>query len=119
RFLGDGTPQPPTSSRWLLVSGGWHMKSSRLFRPLVVVLVATGAILLQSGVSHAATMADLKLTKTGPATAATGTNIAFSITVTNLGPDSATTPTVTDTIPTNSTFVSITASGWSCSGVSS
>src|SRR5437762_2542746 len=95
------------------------MERTRLFRRFVVVLVSMGAVLLQGGVSLAAPpSADLKVTKTGPATAAAGTDISFTITVKNLGPDTATTPTLTDAIPTNTTFVSATGAGWTCSGVS-
>jgi len=93
------------------------MKRTGSFRGFVVVLVAMGAVLLQGGVSLAAPpSANLQLTKTGPGTASAGTDISYTITVKNLGPDSATAPTLTDAIPTNTTFVSLTASGWSCSG---
>jgi uncharacterized repeat protein (TIGR01451 family) len=90
------------------------MKASRPARPLVVLLVGMAALLVQGGVALAAPSADLKLTKTGPGTVTAGTNISYPITVTNNGPDTATAPSMTDTTPPSTTFVSITASGWTC-----
>jgi uncharacterized repeat protein (TIGR01451 family) len=60
--------------------------------------------------------ADLLVSKTGsPATVATGTNLTYSITVTNNGPNNADTVTLTDNLTGNTTFVSNSgASGWNC-----
>jgi uncharacterized repeat protein (TIGR01451 family) len=53
--------------------------------------------------------ADLSLTESGPATANEGdSNLTYTFTVTNNGPDSATSPVLTDTIGTNLKFVSAT-----------
>ena len=59
--------------------------------------------------------ADLSVTKSGPATATTNTPIAYTITVTNGGPDPAIDVELTDILPAGTTFVSLIAPGtWSC-----
>ena len=50
--------------------------------------------------------AALQITKAGPVTAVAGTNIVYTITVTNAGPSDATAVTLTDPVPTGLTFVS-------------
>ena len=50
--------------------------------------------------------ADLQITKEGPATAVAGTNVVYTITVTNAGPSDATGVTLTDPTPPGLTFVS-------------
>ena len=64
--------------------------------------------------------ADLAVTKTGtPNPVLAGNSITYAITVTNNGPAAAATVTLTDTLPANTTFVSIsTASGWTCTAPS-
>jgi uncharacterized repeat protein (TIGR01451 family) len=62
--------------------------------------------------------ANLAISKTGPGTATAGTNLAYTITVTNNGPAAATGVTVTDVLPAGSSFVSSTPSQGSCSGTS-
>ena len=54
------------------------------------------------------------MTKTGtPNPVLADNNITYAITVTNNGPAAAATVTLTDTLPANTTFVSISAaSGW-------
>ncbi|HYC61829.1 MAG TPA: ExeM/NucH family extracellular endonuclease [Thermoanaerobaculia bacterium] len=60
--------------------------------------------------------ADLSVTKTDtPDPVSAGSNITYTITATNAGPSNATTATLADTVPANTTFVSFTApAGWSC-----
>jgi len=60
--------------------------------------------------------ADLAVTKTGtPNPVLAGNNITYTITVTNNGPAAAATVTLTDTLPANTTVVSIsTPAGWTC-----
>ena len=50
--------------------------------------------------------ADLSVVKTGPATADAGTNITYTIVVTNNGPSNAANVSLTDAVPGNTTFVS-------------
>lgn len=54
--------------------------------------------------------ADLAVSKSGPATAVAGDEIAYTITVENLGPNTAQAIVLTDLIPANATFVSIVSS---------
>lgn len=54
------------------------------------------------------TAVDLSVTKTGPAVAAAGTNISYTITVANAGPDQAFDVTLVDPLPPGTTFVSMT-----------
>src|SRR6185369_11306201 len=60
--------------------------------------------------------ADLSLTKTdSPDPVALGGNITYTITVSNAGPDDASTVDWTDALPTGTTFVSLTPpGGWTC-----
>ncbi len=52
--------------------------------------------------------ADLSVTKTGPANVTVGSDMAYSITVSNGGPVTAQFVTLTDAVPTDTTFVSFT-----------
>ncbi|HXH41101.1 MAG TPA: DUF11 domain-containing protein [Thermoanaerobaculia bacterium] len=56
--------------------------------------------------TNVVSMADLTVTKSGPATANAGTNITYSITLTNAGPSTALSVSLTDAVPANTTFVS-------------
>jgi len=61
--------------------------------------------------------ADLSITKTdAPDPVSVGSNLIYTITVTNNGPDAATNVTVVDTLTASVSFVSATASQGSCSG---
>jgi uncharacterized repeat protein (TIGR01451 family) len=66
-----------------------------------------------------AAAADLSLTKADtPDPVAIGNDITYTITVTNNGPDPASSVTLSDTVPTNTTFRSITTPvGWTCGTV--
>lgn len=62
--------------------------------------------------------ADLSITKQGtPATATPGSNITYTLAVTNHGPLDAATVIVTDDIPAGTTFVSAGGSGWTCNSL--
>lgn len=50
--------------------------------------------------------ADVSVTKTAPSSTTAGSNLTYTIAVTNNGPSDATTVTMTDTLPANTTFVS-------------
>jgi len=52
------------------------------------------------------TSADLTVNKSGPASANAGTDITYTITLTNAGPSNAANVTLTDATPANTTFVS-------------
>ncbi len=70
----------------------------------VTIAVATG------------TQADLSVTNLGsPNPVAAGTNITYTQTVTNSGPATANAPVFTETLPANTTAVSLTGpAGWTC-----
>jgi len=62
------------------------------------------------------TGADLTASATGtPNPVVAGATVTYTISSQNLGPQSATAITVTNTLPPNVTYVSATGSGWSCS----
>jgi uncharacterized repeat protein (TIGR01451 family) len=61
-------------------------------------------------------LADLGVTASVPAAAATGANLTYSLTVSNAGPVAASSATLIDTLPTGSTFQSVTPSQGYCSG---
>jgi uncharacterized repeat protein (TIGR01451 family) len=54
-----------------------------------------------------ASPADLVITKTGPPSADQGTNVTYTVTVTNNGPADSLNVSLTDPVPANTTFVSI------------
>lgn len=60
--------------------------------------------------------ADLAITKTGPALAAPGSNITYNLTVTNNGPQDATSIVVTDNLPPGATLVSCSSPLGTCGG---
>ncbi|MEA2558676.1 MAG: uncharacterized protein QOH06_180 [Acidobacteriota bacterium] len=64
-------------------------------------------------------VADVSLTKTdSPDPVIAGMNLTYTITVTNDGPDAASTVSWSDTLPAGTTFVSLPAvTGWSCMNV--
>jgi large repetitive protein len=57
------------------------------------------------------TSADLSVTKTGPGIATAGNNISYTITAANAGPSNASLVVLNDTLPANTTFVSINQAG--------
>jgi len=59
-------------------------------------------------------VADLSVTKTGPAFVVSGGTISYQVAVTNSGPAAATNVTVSDALPAGETFVSATSSQGSC-----
>lgn len=59
-------------------------------------------------------IADLALTKTGPATVVVPNNITYTLGISNAGPVIATGVTLTDTLPAGVTYVSATPSQGSC-----
>ena len=92
--------------------------SLRMSRSLRFFLIAFVSSLISAGVVFAGTVqpiADLAVTKTGPAQAAPGSDVTYTIHVTNGGPDPSTTATLVDGVPQDMSFVSLVApAGWSC-----
>ncbi|MGA2132323.1 MAG: SBBP repeat-containing protein [Bryobacteraceae bacterium] len=62
----------------------------------------------------ALTEADLAVTDSAPSTVLTGTNLTYTIGVTNNGPNTADVITLTDTVPVGTSFVSATTTSGSC-----
>lgn len=62
------------------------------------------------------TLADMSITANGPASGQTGANLAYNLTITNGGPNTANQVSVTDNIPQGTVFNSATASQGYCSG---
>lgn len=69
---------------------------------------------LQEFTAAACPTSDLSIAKTGPATIAAGSNITYTLAVTNNGPATATNAVVSDTLPAGTSFVSATGTGWTC-----
>ncbi|MGH2577448.1 MAG: hypothetical protein ACRDG9_06825, partial [Actinomycetota bacterium] len=90
------------------------MRASVGLRWVSVVVLGLGVLLLPS--PALAANANLSVTKTdSPDPVAAGSNITYTITVANNGQDPATTPTLSDSTPANTTFVSVSATGgWTC-----
>ena len=98
------------------------MRAASRFRTAIAPAVfMLFAFLLHA--SPAAAQTDLAVTvDTGaPTTIAAGGQITYTITVRNNGPNTATTPSVVEVIPANTTYVSFTRTGgtgtWNCAGV--
>lgn len=70
-------------------------------------------------VGAAGTNADMMVVKTASAdTIAADSDVTYTITVRNNGPDTATSATLTDTLPLDMTFVSLSQpAGWSCNSL--
>jgi uncharacterized repeat protein (TIGR01451 family) len=71
-----------------------------------------------TAVTTVSASADLTINKTGPASANAGTDITYTVTLTNSGPSNAANVSLTDAVPANTTFVSETQTAgptFSCS----
>jgi len=68
-----------------------------------------------SQISNFCTLADLSITKNTTTTTAFGGNpITYTLSVSNLGPGTAPSVSVSDTLPAGSGFVSASGTGWTC-----
>lgn len=70
---------------------------------------------MSSVTTNVTPVADLAVSKTGPATVTAGTNAVYTVTITNLGPSTATDVVLTDVFAGDATFVSVTPSA-GCTG---
>ncbi len=68
-------------------------------------------------ITTVAPQADVAATCTGPASVASGATFNYSVTVTNLGPSTASNVVVTDALPGTATFISSTGGGVNNGGV--
>src|SRR5512141_1332616 len=75
----------------------------RRFAPPAVLFAAA---MLFATAGSAQTFSDVTVVKSGPATAAAGSNVSYDVMVTNLGPDPTDVLTLSDVIPPGMTFVS-------------
>ncbi|MGA8408216.1 MAG: C25 family cysteine peptidase [Candidatus Acidiferrales bacterium] len=106
-----------TQSRRVLLAVAHRAPRARsVVAPFVFLVLA-----LFLSAAPAAAQADLQTTvdtAAAPTTIAAGGQITYTITVINNGPNTATTPSVTDTTPANTTFVSMAMTGgtgtWNC-----
>jgi uncharacterized repeat protein (TIGR01451 family) len=73
-------------------------------------------VLLTPGVTAVAATADLSVSKVdSPDPVVAGSNITYTISVTNAGPDASSNVSLSDTTPPGTTFVSVTpGAGWTC-----
>lgn len=78
------------------------MKRIRRFLSIATAVVAMSAPAAFAQVQ----VSDISVEKTGPATAEVGTDVTYSITVTNNGPTDAASVTLTDTVPSQMSFFS-------------
>ncbi|HXH38784.1 MAG TPA: DUF11 domain-containing protein [Thermoanaerobaculia bacterium] len=81
-------------------TGTFRRDPSTMPTPSTTWAPFSGAISFEVGV------ADVAVTKNGPGIVAAGSNISYSVTVTNNGGSDAQTATLTDTLPAGTTFVS-------------
>jgi len=78
-------------------------------------MATTPRINLLAALNVTTPVADLTIAKTGPASVSAGTNLSYTITVTNTGPGTASSVVLNDTVPASTTFVSVTPpAGWAC-----
>lgn len=91
------------------------MHRSSLTRRIFLTILGVAALMIPALPAMAAT-ADLSVSKSdSPDPVVAGTNITYTIGVTNLTAAEATTVALSDTLPANTTFVSVTApAGWDC-----
>src|SRR5437016_1801943 len=84
----------------------------------VPLFLLFGVAVLAFAPAALALSADLAISKTGPATITAGTNATYTITVTNNGPDPATSRTLVDNVPPGMqifSFAQVSGPAWSCS----
>lgn len=115
--IATGLPGTATSATWSIPNSLGTIQG----RIRVTAIEASGNAGLDASNADFTVMmpgsADLSITKTdSPDPVTVGSNLTYTITVTNNGPDAATGTVVIDTLPTGVTFVSSSASQGSCTG---
>ncbi len=93
------------------------VKASTQLRRIFLTLLGASLFLLPAVPAAATPGANLSVTKAdSPDPVAAAGNVIYAITVHNSGPAAATAVSLSDVVPTNTTFVSLTApAGWTCS----
>ena len=86
----------------------WELVVDRGFTTLAAFTRSRGAWVWPLPNSELSTSADVAVTMSGPATANTGSNVAYTIKVSNNGPNTAGTVVLSDAIPAGLTLVSVT-----------
>ncbi len=112
------TPGQTSQTVTIVVNGDTAFEANETFfvnlttpaNGIIIKAQGTGTITNDDSVGTV----DLSLTKTGAATAAGNTNVAYTITVTNNSATGATNVIVTDPLPAGATFVAATATQGSC-----
>ena len=100
-YSGAGSTMPGAAS----VSPSWSLNGTPAW--------AMGAVAL----NPSTVLADITLTATGPTNVLASANLSYTLTVTNLGSDSATNLVVSDALPAGATFVSASSGGTNNAGV--
>ncbi|MFN2578987.1 MAG: Ig-like domain repeat protein [Pyrinomonadaceae bacterium] len=99
-------------------------RSNTAARPLYFVIVLTFVALVFAAGAAAKLRpffqdGDISVTKTGPDTASANTNISYTITVSNAGADDISSATLSDNLPADTTFVSLSKpADWACTSPS-
>jgi uncharacterized repeat protein (TIGR01451 family) len=100
-YSGAGSTSPGA----LVVSPSWSLNGSPAW--------AMGAVALNPAIA----LADIILTASGPNTVLATSNLSYTLTVTNLGTDTATNVAVIDVLPAGAVFMSATSGGTNNAGV--
>lgn len=116
----DGTPNLVEAGRFISVR---FLSAADIDNPTspgtfpLTVSTSVDTAAAQSSVSlGTSAQADLAVTKSdAPDPVTPGSNLVYTVTVTNIGPAQATNVTVTDTLPAGATFLSPAGTGWTCS----
>ncbi len=100
-FSGAGSSAPGATS----VTPTWSLSGSASWAMAAVAL------------NYSRTIADIAVAATGPTNVVATSNLTYFVTVTNLGPNSATNLVVSDTLPAGAIFVSASDGGTATNGV--
>lgn len=112
----NGGPYTPWLSNVTVTQSTFAGQTGKSYSFFSIARDLTGNLENTKTTAEATTMvaanADLSITNDGsPGAVVTGSNVTYTITVTNYGPGAASSVAVTDTLPAASTFVSCSATG--------